>query len=829
MTISRSGNPARTNIPDYKPSRPVNATPAKGTGWAGYGASSRQRTEAARSHVDQSVRDLGDKWQNKVNKPANKPSGRAGASAPPESRRPQVEAKRADQPARKVFERAADSGRSSGTSKVTTTTRDEPLKPALAARTASLPLIDTAEEEEVLAPSFADKKPAPVSISPKTEILAAVQKLVNQKYTDTRSPVYVQGLVYERRTNPNCIELSGLVIVKKSVSEKLAKQHINDPDGLSAALDALGSTKTKTLKFSDAAGWKNTRLNAAIKKQDGDLKKLFKNMIADSASIQASHAPSFARQAMQFMLKDEYLKAEGIFRLAGGTAELNATQCSLVTSNTLEEAMPPKVDVKTPPDLLKRILAEMPQRLISGANKTEFLALGCIDNAESGKLQAYRQAIDKLAVADKELLGTLMRFLKTIEAEATINKMDAPNLGMVFSMVILEEEKDPTNIAKVRSNFEPIVIYMIQHANELFPDPNAATPSPKKAALAQVKDKAGAATLTKVKPANINGTGSAARTESTTAPTTSKASSPTPPVKKDAKQVAPQPALASPLKAAKASDVEKIYPNTSLRNAQSAVDAANSLMTHAAEQLGEDWGWKLENSPLRALLQRGIPTLHAITNRALFWTSYEDFLAAADGGELDNWLKKAVAEIKTLKDVAETVAKDLKASQSDVAKAKKNYTTALERFRTNQLDFTILYAAEALTKGMKGKPIEKLNEVMKRFGKKNPDGTTANAFDSFTPEEQRCLHDFYSGINTLLLRVCDRAPKDELSVNDLVKNLYIFGFSALGETIDSYLERAATKSSSKPLAAHLVPQKAAAMSTGLVTEPAKYLKKYVTA
>jgi hypothetical protein len=832
MTVNRSGNPARTTIPDYKPSRPVNATPTKGTGWAGYGASTRQRTEAARSHVDRSV---GDKWQTRVNKPTNAPGGRAAASAPPESPRPQVEAKSTDKPTREVFKRAADAGRASGTAKLND--REELVKSTLIARTqaeeASSSLAESSEDEQVDGAQAPGKSPVPAPLSPKAEILAAVQKLVNEKYGDTRSPVYVQGLVYERQKDPDRIELSGLVIVKKSVSEKLAKQHNNDPDGLSAALEELGSAKTKVLKFSDAADWKNTRLFAAIKKQGGNLQALFKNMAAASASIQASHAPSFARQAMQLMLKRD-LKTEGLFRIAAGDRELMETQCRLVTAPDLEAALPPRVHVMTPPDILKRVLREMPQRIISGANKTEFLALSGIDNADSGKLQAYRQAVDKLAAADKELLGTLMRFLKIVAAQAEHNKMHARNLGMVFSMVILEPEIDPQNIVTVRSTFEPVVAYMIEHANELFPDPDAATPSPKKAALGQVKGNAGPAMVASIRSTNIDGAESTESTESTTVPTTSKASVPRTLKQRNRKQDATAPNQSPALKAEKASNDKRAYPNASLQNAQSAMDAANFIMTHAAQELGEDWRWEPDNSPLRALVQGGIGNLRANKQKDLFWTSREDFLQKADQGQLQTWLKDAIADVKKLKMAAEQAEQDPQAAKSDVATAQTTYRTALARLKTNQLDFTVLYAAEALTKGMAGKSIETLNEVVNGFGKRNPDGTPMPAFDKFSPQEQQCLYDFFSSLKSLLQGIEQRAAPGKgriLTVAALVNNLYLFAFAPLGETDSTYLDKAtrhALSNNQKPMAAHIAAQKTQAIAIGLLTDPAKYFPKALT-
>jgi hypothetical protein len=560
MTVNRSANGARTTIPDYTPSRPVNATPAKGTGWAGYGASSRQRTEAA-AHVDQSV---GEKWRNKVKQPQVANGGRAVSNAPPESRRPPVKAKGAEKPARDVFRREADSGQVGRASKITTA-RDEPSKPAL---------IDTTEEEAVLAPTFTNKKLASQSISPKNEILEAVQKLVDATYGDKKSPVYVQGLVYERRKNPDCVALSGIVIVKKSESERLAKQYRNDPVKLQAALDALGNDKTKTLKFSDETGWKNTRLSAAVGKQGGTLKAFFKDLTDASASVQASHAPSFARQAMQIMLKGGYLEKVGIFRTESGAKPLDEAQCNLLNAADLEAVLSQDA---APSNLLKRILREMPAKIISGLNKTEFLALQEV--AESGKKSAYRQAVGNLPLENRELLGTLMRFLNTVAGKAAINKMGSTNLGMVFSMVIAEEE-DPQEIIKFQSTFQPVVAYMIEHAHELFPISNAAITSPKTAAKSHVQANAGAPALTRVTGTNIDGndntdssdtthstdsaestasnsSNSSATTRSTTARTIPKASPPKSLAKKEPLQDAPASSGASPLNTAKASDVKK--------------------------------------------------------------------------------------------------------------------------------------------------------------------------------------------------------------------------------------------------------------------------------
>ena len=826
MTVNRSGNPGRTVAPDYNPSRPVNATPAKGAGWAAWSASARQRTDAARSHVDQS---LGEKWRNnRVNQSGNADIGRAKASAPPGSRRPQVEAKSADKSTREVFNRAADSGRASGTSKLNA--RDDLVKPTLTARTqadgASSSQVESSKVEQAVGAQAPGKSRVQATLSPRTEILAAVQKLVDEKYGDTKSPVYVQGLVYERRKDPDRIELSGLVIVKKSASEKLAKQHGNDPVQLRAALDALKSDKTKTLKFSDAAGWKNTRLNAAIKKQGGNLQGLFKNMAAGSATVQASHAPSFARQAMQLMLKGD-LNTEGIFRVPSGDAELMETQCRLVTAPDLEAALPPQAHPMTRPDLLKRILREMPQRVISGPNKTEFLALH--DVADSGKPKAYRQAIDKLAAADNELLGTLMRFLNTVASESKSNLMGPTNLGTIFSSVIMEEETDPFKIVERQTRFAPVVTYMIEHANELFPDPNAATPSPKKAAIAQAKANAGPPTVANVKSTNIDGSDGIESSESTTAAPTSGAPAPRPLVKKKQKQEA-----APTLKAEKASNDKKSYPNASLRNAQSAMDAANSIMTHAAQELGEDWRWEPDNSPLRALVQGGISNLRAEKQKDLFWTSREDFLQKADQGQLKTWLKDAVADVKKLKVAAEQAAQDPQASKSDVATAQATYRTALARLKTNQIDFTVLYAAEALTNGMAGKSMETLNEVVNRFGKKNPDGTPMQAFEKFSAQEQQCLYDFFSSVKSLLQGIKQRAaPGKEqiLRVDDLINNLYLLAFAPIGETSSSYLEKAtrhALSNSQRPMAAHIASQKTQAMAIGLLTDPAKYFPKAVT-
>jgi hypothetical protein len=810
MTINRSANGARTNIPDYTASRPVNAAPAKGTGWAGYGASSRQRTEAARSHVDQNIGDLGDTWRNKINQSGNAPGGRTGASGPRESRRPQGEMKYANNPARHVFKREADSGRASGTRAQT--------------QDISLPMIDATETEEVLAPSLASKKPAPQPVSRK--VLAAVQKLIDEKYNDKKSPVYVQGLVYKRLNDPYRIELVGLTVAKKAVSEKLAKQYSSNPEGLRTALGALKSSEKKTLPFSDDAGWKNTRLNATIKKQGGNLQRLFKDMVSASAAVRVTQAPSLIHECIELIQKGN-LKTVGIFRMTSDESKLDQMQYMLAEEPDLKAALRTDPDALALPILLKRMLKERPHAVVSGASKKEFLAL----SGES-RPDAYDTAIGKLLPENRKILGNLMRALNAVAAQSEFNLMGADNLGTIFSSVLMEEEHDPMNELQRTTKFQPVVTYMIAHANELFADLNAAAPSPKEAASARVKAHVGAATLIKLKStddARPDGTNSTASTQGPMAPATSRASPVKAAVKKAPKQDSPARALASPLKAAKVGDVKKTYPNASLRNAQSAVDAANFIMTHAAQELGEDWRWEPANSPLRALVQGGIGNLRSARHDALYWTSRQDFRDKADKGQLGTWLKDGVAEVKKLKEAALGVEQNPDSTQADRAVARESYRKALSRFQNNQLDFTVLYAAEALTTGMAGKSIKTLQQVVSDFGKtREVDGTPMKAFKDFSAQEQQCLYDFYTGIGTLLHSISGRAAAGKegiLNVSNLINNLYVLGFAPLGETSEGYLM--ATVNAGKPAAAHVVAQKAQAIAIGLLTDPAKYFPKAV--
>jgi hypothetical protein len=847
MTINRPGNGPRTVVPNYAPSRPVNAPPAKETGWAGYCASSRKRTEAARSHVDQSV---GDKWRNKIKQPPVAHSGRATASTPHEFSRPPVQSKGADEPSREVFKRSADSSRESGKSKATTT-RDETVKPSVAARTKaddiSLPMIDTNEEEEVLASGFRDDATAPSSISPEKEMREAIQKLVDQ-YSDSKSPVHVHGLVYDGG------KLTGLILVKRSASERLAKQHRNDPTGLRTALDKLGRSNTKTLQFSDLADWKNTRLNAALKKNGATLDGLFKEMTSAFAKVRSRQALSTVSQAIDLMKSAGDLQMEGVFRLAAPTGELTEIFESLLNSSNLQAALPKPCDLYTRGDVIKRTLRELPERVLSGQDKSRFLALENAPDDQAPEL--YANAINVLSDVNRQHLGTLMRFLKSVAAEKEKNKMGVDNLGTIFASVLMDEEAGNMDELQRTTIFKPVVNYMIEHADDLFPDSDTAAPSPKKAATAQVKAKAGAATLAKAKPPNVDGTDGTVRSDSSessssdssastgsgtairsASTTTGKASPPKPLV--TSQKNASAPALAAAPKTKKISKAEEVKEAETivrmayLRKAQSAVDAANFIMTYAAKELGDDWRWEPENSPLRALLQSGISVLYADKHRNVFWDSREKFLIAAEAGTLQAWLQKAVTEVKASKSFARHVAQAPGATQSDVDEAERTYKIKLERFKTNQIDFTLLYAVDALTKGMANQEIETLNEIVDNFAKRNPDGTPVHPFGKYDDQIHGSIYKFYSSVNSLLKEVAQRAaPGKEklLAVDELVKNLYLFAFAPLGETNASYLTRRnehATTNNNAPMTLLVASRRTQAMAINLLSNPEAYFPQRV--
>ena len=163
------------------------------------------------------------------------------------------------------------------------------------------------------------------------------------------------------------------------------------------------------------------------------------------------------------------MNTEGIFRIGGQHSEIKALRDKF-ERNAVDNLDKNLHSVNTVASLLKLYLREMPEPLLSYELYECFKAIGDIEDDDTRK-ESICAIISILPKYNYECAGFLLRFLKKVSSNSSINKMDSRNLALIFAPNILKSE-DNDHVASLADTpkLTVIVEFMINNAEFIFPE-----------------------------------------------------------------------------------------------------------------------------------------------------------------------------------------------------------------------------------------------------------------------------------------------------------------------------------------------------------------------
>lgn len=164
-------------------------------------------------------------------------------------------------------------------------------------------------------------------------------------------------------------------------------------------------------------------------------------------------------QIQRYLESNGGLDTEGLFRLSGSEAVLSSflkshnLEMELITLEAIKNEIPHPRDIAT---YVKRVIRTMEAPIIpyGHANMFENLPLSAVN---------YTKTVHTLPPINYQALKSLMRFLQTVQAHSSENKMNAANLGVVWGPSLFPGV-DISNIVKCNQ----AVKFMIENYQEIF-------------------------------------------------------------------------------------------------------------------------------------------------------------------------------------------------------------------------------------------------------------------------------------------------------------------------------------------------------------------------
>lgn len=187
---------------------------------------------------------------------------------------------------------------------------------------------------------------------------------------------------------------------------------------------------------------------------------------------------SFVSPILRWIIDNNALQEEGIFRLSGNTLaveslveRLNSGE-SVVLTRRGDEIVTRVHDVTS---LLKHFLRKLPEPVVTNDCFAMFLAVDSIPEQEhEARIDLLRRLVSYLPDANRRLLAMLCLFLHRVVQHSAQNKMSAVSLGMVFApALILNLQKSGDQalelVKEVRAA-QNVIALLINNHSDVFGD-----------------------------------------------------------------------------------------------------------------------------------------------------------------------------------------------------------------------------------------------------------------------------------------------------------------------------------------------------------------------
>jgi len=234
----------------------------------------------------------------------------------------------------------------------------------------------------------------------------------------------------------------------------------------------------------------DTARQASIARVDGCIQELDRNKVFAvpletlmQGKQQRGHTIPAILDDTTEALRTKFASFEGLFRISASKNQLEDLRNRLDTGETFHYR---NLVGHTVAGLLKLWLRELPEPICPFSQFDEFqkavppgTMTGGNPNAEATATQRLRTAIGKMPDLNKRCLYRIMEMLSVVEANHDSNKMNAANLSLIFSPLLMREAGQESSSSSLLSsssssmeniatmNFE-CVSFMITHFETVF-------------------------------------------------------------------------------------------------------------------------------------------------------------------------------------------------------------------------------------------------------------------------------------------------------------------------------------------------------------------------
>eukprot|EP01094_Clydonella_sp_ATCC50884_P019643 TRINITY_DN3895_c0_g4_i1.p1 TRINITY_DN3895_c0_g4~~TRINITY_DN3895_c0_g4_i1.p1 ORF type:complete len:664 (-),score=127.24 TRINITY_DN3895_c0_g4_i1:9-1763(-) len=177
--------------------------------------------------------------------------------------------------------------------------------------------------------------------------------------------------------------------------------------------------------------------------------------------------PFVVRECVRFLMENS-LEEEGIFRVSG----VQEAMISIQEKIDLGQAKSIDFSDESPHNvsgLLKLFLDSLPEPLLTFDLREKFLAISDL-GTDMMKLTEIRKLVKELPQRNFVVLREVMGLLQNVAENASVNRMSADNLGIIFGMLLIRSPSgmQSADALSFASNAANVATLMILNARDLF-------------------------------------------------------------------------------------------------------------------------------------------------------------------------------------------------------------------------------------------------------------------------------------------------------------------------------------------------------------------------
>lgn len=206
-------------------------------------------------------------------------------------------------------------------------------------------------------------------------------------------------------------------------------------------------------------------------------KRLFGMPLADVMAREGGKLPRAVQSAIEFILRPEVIRLEGVFRISGNIASVQEVQNEVDSGKEVDYS---KVsDPHVVAALLKMWLRSLPESIFPVAALARYLALNLETTPEDEQVRVLQAAVESLPEINKTALHAILYLCAEITKRQEENRMSASNLSTVLGPnLFFCETTDPQEMMKAMQPSSIALTLLIKQYPAFFHAPPSFLSSP---------------------------------------------------------------------------------------------------------------------------------------------------------------------------------------------------------------------------------------------------------------------------------------------------------------------------------------------------------------